>query len=126
MKTILLVDDSSYARSVIKKIVTRVGFEVIGEAGDGEEAVAKYKELSPDIVSLDLAMEGTNGIDALKQIMQHDPNAYVIVISSIAGQEAVAQSALAFGAKCIFEKPLHIAKFEQYALKEKWIETEDE
>jgi len=104
MKTLLIVDDSEYMRALIKKCVGELNLTVVGEAKNGIIGVEKYKELSPDIVTMDLAMDGGDGIDALGEIMSHNPDAKVLIVSSTAGQEPVVNKALELGAKGIIDK----------------------
>jgi len=106
MKTVLVVDDSEFMRSLIKKKISELDVSVVGEAGDGKAAVEKYIELMPDIVTLDLAMQEHGGIEALKKIMQHNPDAKVIIVCSTAGQNAVVDEAKEIGAYEIVNKPL--------------------
>ncbi|MBE3555389.1 MAG: response regulator, partial [Thermicanus sp.] len=75
---ILVVDDAAFMRMMIKDILTKNGFEVVGEATDGVQAVEKYQELKPDLVTLDITMPEMDGIEALKQIRKIDPQAKVI------------------------------------------------
>jgi len=104
MKTILIVDDSSLMRRVIKQIVIKNGYDVIGEAVNGRIGVEKYKELNPDIVTLDLIMDEMNGLEALKQIIEINPDANVIMVSSM-GQEVIVRDAIVTGAKNFLLKP---------------------
>ena len=106
MKTVLVVDDSVYMRSLIKKYIGELDVQVVGEAEDGKEAVEKYIELKPDIVTLDLAMLELDGIEALKEIKQHNPEANVIVVSSTTNQSAVVDRVMAAGASTIVNKPI--------------------
>ena len=105
MKTVLIVDDSSFMRRLIKKIVIQNGYDVVGEADNGELGVEKYKELNPDLVTMDLVMDEMNGLDALKHILEIDPNANVIMISSM-GQDVIVRDAIVLGAKNFLLKPL--------------------
>jgi two-component system chemotaxis response regulator CheY len=100
----LIVDDSEFMRSLIKRSVRGHDINVIGEAEDGITGVEKYKEHMPDIVTMDLAMYEGNGTEALKAIMLYNPEANVIVVSSTAGQKPVADKAMALGAKAVLEK----------------------
>ena len=84
---VLVVDDAAFMRHLIKKILTDMGYEVAGEACDGEEACEKYKAIRPDLVTMDLVMPKMGGLDALKAIREEDPNAKVIVISAIDQRE---------------------------------------
>ena len=79
---------------------------IVGEAEDGKEAIEKYKELNPDIVTLDLAMLDHDGIEALREIKQHDPDAKVVVVSSTTDQEAVVDEVLDLGALVVLNKPI--------------------
>ena len=105
MKTVLIVDDSAFMRRLIKKIVIKNGFDVIGEANNGKLGVEKYKELNPDLVTMDLIMDEMNGLDALKLILEADPNANVIMVSSM-GQDVIVRDAIVLGAKNFLLKPL--------------------
>lgn len=83
MKKILVVDDAKVIRMVIKRLLTLHGYEVAGEAGNGREAVEKYKELRPDAVTMDIIMPEVDGIQGLKDILAFDKQAKVIMISAI-------------------------------------------
>jgi two-component system chemotaxis response regulator CheY len=83
MRKILVVDDAKVIRMVIKQILTRHGFQVAGEAGNGREALEKYKELRPDAVTMDIIMPEVDGIQGLKEILAFDKEAKVIMISAI-------------------------------------------
>ena len=104
MKKILICDDAAFMRYHIKSMVLKNGFDVIGEAEDGLDAVKKYKELKPDIVTMDITMPNMTGIDALKQIIKMDPNAKVIMLSAM-GQEAMVKEAILSGARNFIVKP---------------------
>lgn len=106
MKTVLVVDDSEFMRKLIMKHIKDLDVSIIGEAEDGKIAVEKYIELKPDIVTLDLAMHEHGGIEALKKIMQHNPEAKVIIVCSTAGQDSVLDEAKALGAHAIINKPI--------------------
>lgn len=103
-KRILIVDDASFMRMMIKEILTDHGFEVIGEAQDGQIAIEKYKELHPDLVTLDITMPEMDGITALKEIKKIDPEAKVIMCSAM-GQQAMVIDAIQAGAKDFIVKP---------------------
>ena len=104
MKTVLVVDDSSLMRRLIKNIVTKNGYNVIGEAVNGKLGVEKFKELKPDIVTLDMVMDEMNGLEALKLIIEENPDANVIMVSSM-GQEVIVRDAIVAGAKNFLLKP---------------------
>ncbi|WP_339288856.1 response regulator [Ureibacillus sp. FSL K6-0786] len=103
-KKILIVDDAAFMRMMIKDILTKNGYEVVGEAADGMQAVEKYNELRPDLVTMDITMPEMDGITALKQIKSIDPNAVVIMCSAM-GQQAMVIDAIQAGAKDFIVKP---------------------
>jgi len=104
---ILIVDDSIFVKKQLSQILTSEKFNVIDTAGDGEEAVEKYKEHHPqiDLVTMDITMPKLDGISALERIMQFDKNAKVVMISALGKQELVKKSLL-LGAKNYIIKPL--------------------
>lgn len=104
MPTVLVIDDATFMRIALKKILEKNGFEVIGEAETGERGIKKYVELQPEIVTMDIVMPDLDGIQALKAIRQHDPQAKVIMISSM-GQEVLVREAIMNGAKTFIVKP---------------------
>ena len=104
MAKILIVDDSAFARNWLGKIVESGGHEVVGRAGDGEQALTLFKSLHPELVILDYLMTGKSGEVVLKEIIQHDPSARVIMISG-AGDHTIEERALQGGAKVFVEKP---------------------
>ena len=104
MKRVLIVDDSSMMRKLIKNIVIKNGYEVVGEATNGKSGVRKYKELRPDIVTMDLVMDEMTGIEALSRILGEDPDANVIMISSM-GQDVIVRDAIVLGARDYILKP---------------------
>ncbi|MGP4072238.1 response regulator [Piscibacillus sp. B03] len=101
---ILVVDDAAFMRMMIKDILEKNGFEVVGEAEDGVQAVEKYQELKPDLVTLDITMPEKDGIAALKDIVSDDPNAKVVMCSAM-GQQAMVIDAIQAGAKDFIVKP---------------------
>lgn len=103
-KKILIVDDASFMRMMIKEILTDHGFEVVGEAQDGQIAIEKYKELRPDLVTLDITMPEMDGVTALREIKKIDPEAKVIMCSAM-GQQAMVIDAIQAGAKDFIVKP---------------------
>jgi two-component system chemotaxis response regulator CheY len=115
MKTMLIIDDSSYMREVIKVFVGKFDITVIGEAENGKDGVEQYIKHMPDIVVLDLIMGEGNGLEALEKIMAHNPGAVVIIITSMAGKKnPVIDEAMALGAKKIFKKPIDKNDFNEY------------
>jgi len=104
MKTVLIVDDSAVMRRMMRDVVTTNGYLVIGEAKNGKLGVEKFKELKPDIVTMDVTMDEMNGIDALRQIKKNDPMAKVVMVSSM-GQSIIVKEALLLGARGFILKP---------------------
>ncbi|HLR07938.1 MAG TPA: response regulator [Bacillota bacterium] len=102
--SILIVDDAAFMRMMIKDILEKNGYHVVGEAQDGNEAVAKYKELSPDLVTMDITMPEKDGITALKEIRAFNPEAKIIMCSAM-GQQAMVIDAIQAGAKDFIVKP---------------------
>lgn len=101
---ILIVDDAAFMRMMIKDILEKNGFEVAGEAENGVVAVEKYKELKPDLVTMDITMPEKDGITALKEIKEFDPDSIVIMCSAM-GQQAMVIDAIQAGAKDFIVKP---------------------
>ncbi|WP_409292295.1 response regulator [Peribacillus sp. SCS-37] len=101
---ILIVDDAAFMRMMIKDILTKNGYDVVAEAADGQQAVEKYKEHQPDLVTMDITMPEKDGIAALKEIKQSDPAAKIIMCSAM-GQQAMVIDAIQAGAKDFIVKP---------------------
>ena len=101
---VLIVDDSQVMREMIGDILKTQGFEVVGEATDGQEALEKYKELNPDIVTMDVVMPKEHGIDAVKKIIALDKEARIIIISGLY-QKTLVMEALDAGALDYVIKP---------------------
>lgn len=101
---VLVVDDAKFMRHTLKSILTGMGYEVIGEAVNGQEACEKYAELKPDVVTMDIVMPELNGIDALRAIRAADPAAKVVMISAIDQREPLME-ALKLGAADYVVKP---------------------
>lgn len=103
-KNILIVDDAAFMRMMIKDILTKNGYNVVGEAENGAKAFEKYNELKPDLVLMDITMPEVDGIAALKMIMGADRGAKVIMCSAM-GQQAMVIEAIHSGAKDFIVKP---------------------
>ncbi|MFN3282614.1 MAG: chemotaxis protein CheY [Pseudothermotoga sp.] len=103
-KRVLIVDDAAFMSMLLKDIITKAGYEVVGEAANGVEAVEKFKELKPDVVTMDITMPEMNGIDAIKKIREFAPDAKIIVCSAM-GQQAMVVEAIQAGAKDFIVKP---------------------
>lgn len=106
LPTVLVVDDSALIRKMLIKLLNENGYQVVGEATNGEEGVELYKELEPDIVTLDITMPVMDGVTALKKIKEYDPEAMVAMISA-AGQKDKLMDALREGAELFFTKPFN-------------------
>ena len=104
MANILIVDDASFMRMMIKDILTKGGFNVVGEAENGVKGVEKYKELQPDLVIMDITMPEMDGIQADKEIKNTNPDAKIIMCSAM-GQQAMVIEAIQAGAKDFIVKP---------------------
>ncbi|AOY77307.1 response regulator [Clostridium formicaceticum] len=103
-KGILIVDDAAFMRMMVKDVLTKNGFEVIGEAENGQKAVEKYKELQPQLTIMDITMPEMDGIQAVKEIKKIDANAKIIMCSAM-GQQAMVIEAIQAGAKDFIVKP---------------------
>lgn len=101
---VLIVDDAAFMRMMIKDILTKNGFEIVGEAENGAKAVEKWTELRPDLTTMDITMPEMDGITAVKQIKKIDPNAKVIMCSAM-GQQAMVIEAIQSGARDFIVKP---------------------
>ncbi|BAU29700.1 two-component system chemotaxis response regulator CheY [Aneurinibacillus soli] len=105
MYKILVVDDALFIRSIVKGYLTENNFEVVAEAQNGKEALAKYIETCPDIVTMDITMPEMDGIETIKQIKKHDSKAKIVICSAM-GQEHMVIKALKAGAVDFVVKPL--------------------
>lgn len=101
---VLIVDDSGYMRQVIRKHLEHKGFEIVGEAQDGLEAIQMYAELKPDIVTMDISMKRVGGIEATKKIKSADPAAKIIMVSAL-GEARFIKEAIQSGAADFIIKP---------------------
>lgn len=103
-KTILIVDDALFMRKMLNDILTKAGYTVIAEAGDGDEAYQKYKEFKPDLVTMDITMPVTSGIDGVKKIKEEFPDAKIVMCSAM-GQESMVIESVRAGAQGFIVKP---------------------
>ncbi len=108
-ETILIVDDTTFMRKMLRDIFENGNFKVVGEAANGKEAVAMYEELLPDLTTMDITMPEMDGIEALKAIRKIDPAAQVIMVSALGLQDKVL-SAVKAGAKNFIVKPFEEKK----------------
>jgi len=102
--TVLVCDDAIFMRTMISDILQQSGFDVIGEAETGVEAVAQYRKLKPDLVTMDIVMPDMGGIDAVREITKFDPGARILMCSAM-GQQALVVEAIQAGAKDFVVKP---------------------
>ena len=105
-KRVLIVDDTVFTRSLIRDIFTAAGFEVVGEAANGVEAVERFRELRPDLVTMDIVMPFKSGIEATREIVREDRAALVVMCSAL-GQESLVMEAIEAGATDFVVKPFH-------------------
>jgi len=119
-KTLVVTDDAAIIRQKVKEVARSAGWEIVGEAKNGKEAVERYIELRPTVMTIDLVMPEYDGIYALREIMALDPDAKVIVVSAI-GQKSVLQDAFKLGAVDFIVKPFDKAALaktlEQFAVE---------
>ncbi len=103
-KKILVVDDAAFMRMTLRDVFTKNGYEIVGEAEKGEEAIAKYEQLKPDLVTMDIVMVGEGGIKTVKEIIAKHPSAKILIVSAM-GQQALVVEAIQAGAKGFVIKP---------------------
>jgi two-component system chemotaxis response regulator CheY len=104
MARVLVVDDAAFMRKLVSDVLTKGGHEVVGEAGNGAEAVDRYAELRPEVTTLDITMPEKDGLAALREIIQLDPAARVVMCSAL-GQETKVLESIKAGAKDFVVKP---------------------
>lgn len=113
---VLICDDAAFMRMMLKDIILKNGHEVAGEAVDGNDAVAKYNELKPDLVTMDITMPNKDGISALKDIIAADPSAKVVMCSAM-GQQVMVLDSIKAGAKDFIVKPFQADKIADTLVK---------
>jgi two-component system chemotaxis response regulator CheY len=104
LRTVLICDDAVFMRTMLSDILTQAGFSVVGQAQTGTEAVAKYKELQPDLVTMDIVMPDMGGIEAVKKIVEEYPDAKILMCSAM-GQQSLVVEAIQAGARDFVVKP---------------------
>lgn len=109
MAQVLVVDDAAFMRKVLSDALVAGGHEVVGEAGDGAQAVAAFQELRPDLVTLDITMPEKDGIATLRELTELDPGVRVVICSAL-GQEAKVIEALKLGARDFVVKPFDVER----------------
>jgi len=113
---VLIVDDALFMRNMLRNIFSESGFDIVGEAQNGNEAIEMYRQLRPDLVTMDIVMPEKNGIEALKEIMSADSSARIIICSAL-GQESLIMEALEAGARDFIVKPFKPPKVIEVAQK---------
>lgn len=101
---VLIVDDAVFMRNTLKEIFTSSGYEIAGEAANGVEAVEKYRDVTPEVTTMDIVMPFKNGIEATREILKQDPSATIIICSAL-GQESLVMEAIEAGATDFIVKP---------------------
>lgn len=119
MKRVLLVDDAMFIRNSLKIILEKNGFEVVGQAEDGEQAVKMYETLMPDVVTMDVTMPNMDGLQALNAIKAKDKMAKVIMVTAM-GKEEIVRQAIMSGATNFIVKPFNEEKVMAVMQKIKW------
>ena len=104
MPSVLIADDAAFMRMMIKNILTEAGYEVVGEAENGVVAVSKYRELKPDLTTMDITMPEMDGLAALREIRGQDPQARVVMCSAM-GQQSMVIESIQAGARDFIVKP---------------------
>jgi two-component system chemotaxis response regulator CheY len=113
---ILVVDDAAFMRKMVSDALTKGGHEVVGEAGNGNEAVARFQELRPELTTLDITMPEKDGLAALKEIIELDPGARVIMCSAL-GQESKVLESIKLGARDFVVKPFQPERVQEAVAK---------
>ncbi|WP_106495961.1 response regulator [Lentibacillus sp. Marseille-P4043] len=104
MAKVLITDDAAFMRMQLKDILTKLGHEVVGEAENGKDAVEKFQELEPDLITMDITMPEMNGVESVKEIKKLNSNVKVIMCSAM-GQQGMVVEAIQAGAKDFIVKP---------------------
>jgi two-component system, chemotaxis family, chemotaxis protein CheY len=116
MARVLVVDDAAFMRKMVSDALAKGGHEVIGEACNGQEAVDRYQELTPDVTTLDITMPEKDGLTALKEIISLDPSAKIVMCSAL-GQESKVLEAVKAGAKDFVVKPFQADRVNEAVAK---------
>jgi two-component system, chemotaxis family, chemotaxis protein CheY len=116
-KRILITDDALFMRVTLRNILTKSGYEIAGEASNGRESVELYEQVHPDLVTMDITMPEMDGINAVRQIRQIDPNAKIIMCTAM-GQKNMVMEAVAAGAKDFIVKPFQPDKVLESVMKQ--------
>lgn len=116
MARILVVDDAKFMRTMVKDALTQAGHEIAGEAENGNAAVEQYKNLKPELVTMDITMREKDGIEATQEIIKFDPAARIIMVTAL-GQEDLLAKAIKMGVKDFVVKPFSPERLQQAAKK---------
>ncbi|HEX3009385.1 MAG TPA: response regulator [Bacteroidales bacterium] len=116
-KKVMIVDDAAIMRMMLKNILSSSGYEIVAEASNGKEAVVKYQEVHPDIVTMDIIMPEMNGIKAVRAIKATDTLAKIVMCSSMMGQKALLLEAIDAGAVDFIVKPFEESKVKEIIAK---------
>ena len=103
-KRVLVVDDANFMRVMVKDALSPRGFQICGEATNGAEAVQKYQQLKPDLVTMDITMDTKDGLQGAREILAADPNARIVMVTAL-GQEKMLLDCIAFGVRDFVVKP---------------------
>jgi two-component system chemotaxis response regulator CheY len=103
-KRVLVVDDANFMRMIVKDTLTPHGFVIVGEASNGNEAVTKYVQLRPDLVTMDITMKEKDGVEAAREILARDPNARIVMVTAL-GQEKMLMDCMTLGVRDFVVKP---------------------
>ncbi|WP_100010359.1 response regulator [Lentibacillus sediminis] len=114
--TILVTDDAAFMRMQLKDILTKLGHEIVGEAENGRLAVEKSAELNPDLITMDITMPEMGGVEAVREIKKHNPDAKIIMCSAM-GQQGMVLEAIQAGAKDFIVKPFTAERIEEAVTK---------
>lgn len=114
--TVLVVDDAAFVRTVLKNMIQEMGYKVVGEAFNGEDAIRRAKELQPDVITMDIIMPKMDGIEAVKEILKVLPNTYILMCTAM-GQKRMVIQAIMAGAKDFVVKPFNQERLEEALIK---------
>jgi two-component system chemotaxis response regulator CheY len=115
-KQVLIVDDAAFMRMMLKDILVKGGYEIVGESSNGKDALEAFDKLHPDLVTMDITMPEMDGIEAVKQLMKSHPEAKVVMVSAM-GQEKLIVEAMEAGANDFIVKPFQPAKILETVMK---------
>ncbi len=108
-KKILIVDDANFMRMIVRDTLAPQGFEIVGEATNGNEAVEKYETLKPDLVTMDITMKEKDGLEAARAILSRHPDARIVMVTAL-GQDKMLMDSIALGVKDFVVKPFDPAR----------------